>query len=199
MIRKVVSFVNDDGFEFTFEPIEDSLSIEKTKGGYEAKYLVQDIESECSPEMDEDESVFLVNYHDDFEVEQKEIIIKEDVRDWYQGRKIKQEKDYYIFPLSCLVHSGVWLSLQDSFVCDPGGWDTSHVGIVLVSRKEAETKEMAFELAGGLIETWNMYLSGDVYGIVKEFYTKEKEYISHDAVWGCYGYEYAKKALEEEM
>lgn len=119
--------------------------------------------------------------------------------DWYQGEKISQTKDYYIFPLSALIHSGVYLSLSYSFPSDPGGWDTSHVGAVFASKKEWESKESAYKAAKSLVGTWNQYLSGDVYGIVVERYDNNKQQIDHDAVWGYYGYEYALKALKTEI
>jgi len=197
MIKKVVTYVSDEGFEFNFNPIEDTLTIKKTKSGFEAKYLVQDEMAE-SPDEDGDDAVFLVNYHSDFDVRRDEIITEDDVRDWYQAtRKIPQEETYFLFALASLVHSGVWLSLERNFACDPGGWDTSHVGMVLVSRKEAEIVSKACELAQGLIEHWNKYLSGDVYCTVKEIYSEKKEPIDYDVVGGCFGYNHAKECLAE--
>lgn len=197
MIKKVVTYVNDDGFEFNFEPIEDTLSIKKTEDGFEARYLIQDEMCE-SPEEDGDDAVFLVNYHSDFEVKKDEIITEDDVKAWYQAtRKVSQLKEYHVFALACLVHSGVWLSLERDFMCDPGGWDTSHVGMLLVSKKEAKTAEKACELAEGLVKHWNKYLSGDVYCTVKEEYDKDKKPIDYDVVGGCYGYNHAQECLIE--
>ena len=44
MIKTIVkrTYVNDEGFEFTAEPIENSLKLIKTKTGFEARYLSQD-------------------------------------------------------------------------------------------------------------------------------------------------------------
>jgi len=195
MIKKIVTYVNDEGFEFNFEPIEDTLSIKKTKDGFEARYLIRDDITE-SPDEEEDTGVFLVNYHSDFCVERDEIITEDDVKAWYRAtRKVLQEKDYHMFALACLVHGGVWLSLEKGFTCDPGGWDTSHVGLVLISKLEAKKVEKALELAQGLIEYWNKYLSGDVYCTVKEEYDKDKKPIDYDVVGGCYGYNHAQECL----
>lgn len=197
MIKKIVSYVNEDGFEFNFEPIEDTLSIKKTKDGFEARYLIQDEMCE-SPDEDGDDAVFLVNYHRDFDVRRDEIITEDDARDWYQAtRKIPQEEEFHMFTLACLVHGGVWLSLEKGFTCDSDGWDTSHVGVVLVSKKEAKKVEKALELAHGLVKYWNKYLSGDVYCAVTETYSKKKEPIDYDVLGGCYGYENAKESLIE--
>ena len=44
-----------------------------------------------------------------------------------------------------------------------------------------------------------MYLSGDVYCIVKETYDIDKEQIDYDTLTGYFGYEEAEKALETDM
>lgn len=188
----------DEEFEFTFEPIERSLNILETPTGYEARYLTTD-DFPQSPSEWEGDNLFLVNYHRDFWIENKKIISEKDLIAWYQGEIIPQTKDYHIFVLSALIHSGVWLSLNYSFPEDSGGWDTSHVGAVLVSKKEWQTKQKAYTAAQSLVKKWNMYLSGDVYAIVVERFNKNKEQISHDEVWGYFGYDYAIKALQTEV
>jgi len=130
----------------------------------------------------EDPEVFLVNYHRDFEVKEDEIITEEEVEAIYTGEmkwgKLEKEKNYWMIPLSCLVQSGVWLSLDDSFNCDPDGWDTSHVGLVLVSKKAAKTRKQAFKMAYNLVKTWNKLFSGDVYYIIVKKNGKEIDSIS---------------------
>ena len=126
-----------------------------------------------------DDNLFLVNYHNDFFVENDKVITKDEAEEWYNGEKIEQAKKYHIFALSMLSHSGVWLSLENSFRSDSGGWDTSHIGIVLVSKEEAKTKAKAKKLAEGLIQTWNDYLSGNVYG-----FSIDK---LNESCWGFYG------------
>lgn len=211
-IKKVVTvkYIDDDGFEFTHEPVDGSLTITETNDGYEARYLVYDSDP-FPPEDNGDDALFLVNFHRDFEVE-NEIIPKDDLVNWYRrdfsdyededGKipdHIPQEDEYWIFPLSCLSHSGVWLSLDRSFSCDPGGWDTSHVGAVLVSKKEWDDKEKAYKAAESLVEEWNQYLTGDVYGIVKETYNKDKEQVDEESCWGFYGHKWAMEALKTEI
>ena len=195
-VHKEIRYATDQGFYLTFQPAnEDDIILKKTKSGYEIKYLVQD-DSNFSPDEEGDNNLFLVNYHRDFFVGRKDIISKEESIDWYQGKKIEQSRDYYIFQLSCLVHSGVWLSLSDSFTCDSGGWDTSHVGVVLASKKEFKSRSKAVVAAEGLIKTWNYHLTGDVYMTVKEFYNEKKEQIHHDITGGYYGYKESMKELE---
>jgi hypothetical protein len=196
----------DEGLEYTFLPVDDSITVTETETGYEARYLVADDERADGPDERGDVNLFLVNYHRDFEVKRDAVIVEGDLANWYrkdfekyEGGKLPQAEEYHIFPLSCLIHSGVWLSLHRSFACDSGGWDTSHVGAVLVSRGEWPDEGKAYEAAAGLVETWNQYLTGDVYGIVKETYDKDKNQIDHDSVWGFYGYKYALEALKTDL
>jgi len=168
-------------------------SIEKINYKGKVIEIYQDLDCQ-SPEDWGEDGIFLVNYHRDFEVRRDEIITEDDVRTWYQGEKIKQQKNFFIFQLSMLSHSGVWLSLNSSFACDAGGWDTSRVGVVLVSKKEAKTKEKAVKLASGLIESWNDYLSGNVYGYV---ITGIEDSKILDSCWNFYG-DFNKNGMIEE-
>jgi len=194
-IRKETKIYADD-FEITFEPIEDTIEVEETKDGYKIKYLTYDYTG-CDLvyyDLKQDEDVLLVNYHRDFNVERPEIISKEEVIDWYNTKKIPQEKKYFIFTLYCLIHSGIYLSI-DGFNTNPYyGFDTSRVGIVLVSKKIAKNREKAREIARDHIDTWNKLLSGEVYCAVVETYNINKEHIDCDTIDEIVGYE---KALEE--
>ena len=119
--------------------------------------------------LQEDDEVFLVHYHQEFWVTRDEKITQEEVKNIYQSnRKWKQaekEKGYWMFGLSCFIHGGVALSLEGSFSGDPGGWDTSHIGLVLVSKEIAKTRKQAEKQAKVLIDYYNKLLSGDVYQI----------------------------------
>jgi len=198
MIHKNVTneYFDDKGHHFTTMPIEDTLKIKKVKDGFVAKYLIQDEFAE-SPDVWKNDDVFLVHYHRDFWVERKDKIVEEELADLYRGEKIEQEKEYRIFPVSAFIHSGVSLSLgRRGFMGDPVGWDTSHVGACLASRKDFPTDKRAEEACGSLIEEWNEYLSGDVYCLVKDKMDKDKNLVQHDSVCGVYGYKNAKEDLE---
>lgn len=215
-VKKIVKtqYVDEEeGFDYSFEPVEDTITIKKVNGGFEARYLVQDSYPIPPDEMDDD-NLFLVNYHRDFDVRRDKVITKDDLVNWYRQEfddykedfddgneegKFPLEADYWIFPLSCLVHSGVWLSLRRSFACDSQGWDTSHVGAVLVAKEEWPEEAKAIEAAESLVEQWNQYLSGDVYGIVKETYDKDKKQVDQDSCFGVYGYKYALEALQTDI
>jgi hypothetical protein len=198
-VKKVVTvkYIDDEeGFEFAHQPVDDTLKIIQTEEGFKAGYLVQD-DGYRSPDEDGDDGLFLVNYHGDFEVKRDKVITKDDVREYYQsGKKIA---GYWAFKLASYIHSGVYLYLQDhrpaNVYLQHESWDTSHVGLVLVSRKEWKTEKKALKAAQGLVEEWNQCLSGEVYGVVVETYNKNKEQVDDDSCWGYYGLEHAKEEL----
>ncbi len=188
-------YESDDGFKFMFEPVEDTVRVTRTDTGYTIKYLTIDSDFETPDQWDDD--CFLVHYHRSFQVTDDRIE-KDDLVDYVRGKT--EITDYWVFIVAALIHSGVWLSLADSFAADPGGWDTSHCGAVLIPKNEHwTTKEQAQAAAQGLIETWNQALSGDVYGCVVEHYDHEKMQINHDSCWGYYGKEYAMESLENDI
>jgi len=129
-------------------------------------------------ELKENDEVFLVNYHRDFWVKKDDIITEEETAALYRKeidwKKTEREKGYWIFKLGCLVHGGVWLRLgEGGFVSDPEGWDTSHVGLVLVSKKLAKTRKKAEKLAEDLVDYYNSLSFGDIYHIVIKKNNKE--------------------------
>lgn len=129
---------------------------------------------------DGDDGLFLVHYHRDCWIENKKIVTEDEVRQFYQEGKMVP--GYWMFPVSAYIHSGVHLFLgTHTSPWDYGGWDTSHVGCVLASKKEWRLRKLAMKCAEGLIETWNQYLSGDVWG-----YTIEE---LDDSCWGFYGHD----------
>jgi hypothetical protein len=212
-IRKVITtrFIDDEkGFEFYHEPVKDTLIIQETPEGFEARYLVQD-DSAMPPDEMDDDNLFLVNYHRDFDVRRDKIITENDLQNWYrkdfsdyddgEGNlpdNIPQAAEYWIFSLAAYIHGGVCLSLGSGSHFPDQRWDVSHVGAVLVNRKEWPTKNKAIEAAENKVKEWNQYLSGDVYGIVKETYNKEKKQVDHDSCWGFYGHRYALEALQTD-
>ena len=121
-------------------------------------------------DLERDNDAFIVNYHRDFWITRDDIITEAETEGLYTGelnlRKTEKAKGYWIFPLSCLVHSGVWLNFGGGgFVSDPQGWDTSRVGLVLVSKKIAKTEKKAKEIGEELVDTWNKLLSDEVFEI----------------------------------
>ena len=201
-------------FLLHFEPVdEDYIKIIPIDNGTKIIYITQD-ENPDSPDVQAslswaDDKIFLVHYHRDFWVDRPSLVSKDEIADWYHRQAGEAECDpesdlidnrYYIFPVAAYIHSGVYLSLGHSFRHDPGGWDTSHVGAVLASKHEFPSEEEACKAAESLIESWNTYLSGDVYGIVEE--TFENNRMPSDdfiAVWDYYGFDSAKADWEDRI
>lgn len=88
--------------------------------------------------------------------------------------------DVVALPLYLLDHSGLWLKTS-RYACDPGGWDTSHVGYIYITQKEA-MKEMGWkrwsnkreqqvvDILEEEVEIYNQWLTGEIY-----FYNIEDE------------------------
>jgi len=202
-IKEVVSrkFIDtEDGFEFTFEPIEDTVKIEKIDDkGYETKYLTRD-EDPVSPQEWEDDNLLLVHYHRDFWLDRPDVVSKDEIRAFYQGEKTEIEDDYFVFPIKAYIHSGVHLELgSGGFPYDYGGWDTSHVGACLASKEEFKDEKKAEEACESLVDEWNKYLMGDVYCVVKEKLNKAKEVIDNEIVCGYYGEKFAEEELANNI
>lgn len=198
----------DSGFEFTFLPVEDSLTIVETVEGFEARYLAQDENCE-GPDEWGDDNLFLVGYHRDFEVRRDKIITKEQCQDLYAKPEDLEEYDlewvkefknkYHVFGLEAYIHSGVCLSLSREGNFPDRQWDVSQLGCVFVAKEEWPEADKAKEVARGLIKEWNCALSGDVYLIVKQTYDKDKKQLDYDCVGGFYGHDEALKSLKTEI
>lgn len=96
-VKKVTTYFDEDeGFEYTFEPLDDTLTVKKTDDGYEVRYLIQDDCQLDSPDDWGDDRVFLVNYHRDFRIERKKEITEDEVRDIYlEGKTDASIKDLH--------------------------------------------------------------------------------------------------------
>jgi len=110
-------------------------------------------------------------------------------------------EEYWIFGVDAYIHSGVHLSLSNTKDYPDRRWDVSTTGYILADKKEFKNEEMARNAAECLIDTWNQYISGDVWGyqIVKEITCECCNNIKEeivDSCWGFYGEEYCKKEGE---
>jgi hypothetical protein len=163
--------------------------------GYKIK--IRQDEFVGSPDDWGNEDLFLVYDHREFTVKRddfspediydylsiKNALLKEDI---FQPKDeleydlkgyFDYESKYWIFPVEAYIHSGVYLSLfSGTKQCR---WDSSVSGYILASKEEFKDLEIATNAAEGLLETWNQYLSGDVWGYIIEksnaIYTISKE------------------------
>ena len=203
MIHKIVKYVNEDGFVFTFEPIEDTLKIKKTKTGYEARYLIQDDCPENPFEMDEG----LGNFYHWKEQGRNELekyceALAYDI-DTHEPTGKPENPD--AVRIDKYEHSSIWYSIHgEGTQCR---WDTSSTWAVwlpndcllkeLKGLKGKARREKCIEFARQACETFNQWNNGDVYCTVKETYNAKKEYIDHESVGGYFGLKYAVDALKD--
>lgn len=187
--------INYKDFALNYEPIKDSVEVEKTSEGYTVKYVTYDKNPVAPNELSGIGS--LVHYHKDFVVKSKKIT-KEELRKFYQGEDLPLKKEYHILPVKSYIHSGIKLKLgKGGFNEDPAGWDTSHVGAVLVSKEKAEDLDCnPWKLAEDKIDMWNAYLNGEVYCAVKETFDENKNHTDMENICGIYSYEEAESYFD---
>jgi hypothetical protein len=156
----------------------------ETYRGYEID-IIPDAHAE-RPDAWGDDNSFLVGFHRQFYVTTTAVQKPEEIA--------AMQKTHHVLPLEAYIHSGVVLALAKSAQAarfPDRCWDVSLLGAVLVSKKEAKTKSTARAYAHSLVETWNDYLSGNVYGYK---ITKDGELV--ESVWGYYG-DYEKSGVLE--
>ena len=138
-----------------------------------------------SPDDWENTDIFLVFDHRDFCVERDGFDPQEIFEEAYSKGE-RMFKGYWIFPVTAYIHSGVALYLTDQKV---DRWDSSFKGFVLVSHEEfgKPLESVAEKAAEGLIDTWNNYLRGEVYGWSTDW----------DSCGGYYGDESIPDMIEE--
>ncbi len=130
-----------------------------------------------SPQEDGDTGLFIIANHRQFYVPapgEKRIDSDPDVE------KSPFLKTHWIFPLEAYIHSGVVLAFGREGNFPDRRWDVSQVGWVFCAKKEWRLQAKARKAAASYIETWNQYLSGDVYGYE----------VGDDSCWGFYGFDY---------
>jgi hypothetical protein len=111
------------------------------------------------------------------------------------GPHVPEENDdaerFVAFPLYAYIHGGVALSLG----AFGDRWDSGQIGYVVVDL-DGE-RDAAEGIARAWVETWNTYLSGEVYGYVVERIDTCNLGHEHaeqvDSCWGFYGDEQAAR------
>ena len=150
-----------------------------THAGLEVS-LEQDLDAESPAEYGDDQVFIVTTRNREFQV----------IPDGYDCATIGEETadgeygDFHVYPLRAYVHSGVSLSLGNSYPFDCP-WDSGQIGFVLVHKDCNPGHED--DTAQSKVDEWNQYLSGDVW-----FYSVQKDGVYLDSCGGCYGYEYAE-------
>jgi len=171
--------------------MRDNLDGEIEYKGYTIT-IEQDDDAQ-SPQDCGDDGAFLVAWHRDFYVEPPRKDLGSDPQRWVDY----YQKTHWQYPIEAYIHSGVALARAGcGNFCDRR-WDVSNpVGFIALSKKEWKTRDSkrAARYVDGLIETWNQYLSGDVWGYTV---TKKDEDGNdllmpdqEESCWGMYGRDY---------
>lgn len=106
----------------------------------------------------------------------------------------KLKEGAVVFPLVLLDHSGLWMRVGNSFAEDPGGWDTSRVGFIFVTKEKIEKEfgdsdstaiAKAVLILTEEVNVYSQYLEGDVWGFIIEDENEDhvdscREYYGHD-------------------
>ena len=205
-IKTITKYVNDEGFEFTFEPIEDTLKIKKTKTGFEARYLTPENDPQ-DPREDENLGT-MVCFHRRYTLGDKTDLNSDMFNGWeelYDYLK-KEKKAIMILPLYLYDHSGISIkvgSFQGLLSQGHAEFDSGQVGFIYCTKEDLKrigiTKAKAEKSLQAEVEVYNDYIQGNVYYLVKETYNKKKEQINYDTCGGYFGYLEALKRLENEI
>lgn len=146
-----------------------------------------------SPDNWSNDDYFLVYDHRDFYVK-KDGFNPDDIFETMQTGK-KTYAGYFYFPVYAYIHSGICLQLKRWFSGLSQGhnsFDVSFKGFALIKKtKGSYTMEKAYKIAQSVIDEWNDYLSGNVYG----FEICRDECIH--SIYGFYG-DYEKSGIIDE-
>lgn len=146
-----------------------------------------------SPDDWENEDKFLIFDHRQFSIQRKGYDPREIFSEcWEKGEC--SYNNYWLFGVEAYIHSGVVLALKDEGDFPDRRWDVSFAGFILVQKgikKWSVRRKQAEKAARSLIEAWNVYLSGEIYG-----YNIEE---TGDSCWGFYGKDYCIKEAKETI
>jgi hypothetical protein len=121
--------------------------------------------------------------------------------------ELPNRDDVICLPICILDHSGVWMRTgKRGFQEDPGGWDTSHVGYIWVTKekmkKEFSKKKWgkkleakAYEILEQEVKTYSQYLEGDIWG----FIITDASGNDVDSCYGFYGYDYCLQEAKSQV
>ena len=118
-----------------------------------------------NPRTDWDNLGTMVCFHKRYELGDKTDYRSEDYDSWDELKEgiIKNEGEVVILPLYLYDHSGITISTS-SFSCR---WDSGQVGFIFVSKykikKEGIDESKVEEYLKGEVETYDKYLTGEVY------------------------------------
>ncbi len=200
--KKVIYQVED--FNLQFEPMESTISIEKTKTGYTIKYLIND-DVPFNPREDEHLGT-MVCFHKRYSSLGDKINLNfdnfnnwDDLYDYLKNEK----KAIIILPLYMYEHSGISIKVGSFNGLLPEGharFDSGQIGFIYCTtgdlKRIGTKKSNAIKRLKAEVDTYSDYVNGDCYCLVREDFNENKEQINYDICGGFFGIEYAEKALK---
>lgn len=165
------------------------------KGYY---YSIEQDENAMNPRTEFDNFGHMICFHKRYNLGDKHQM------DMGELAEIINRKDVLALPLFLYDHSGITMSTGRGYPFnDP--WDSGQVGYIYITYEEIrkeysvkhvtkETLEKARHLLESEVETYDAYISGQVYGYV--VYENEDGDVA-DSCWGYYGDEGYKYAEQE--
>jgi len=207
-------YTNDNEFELSQEPSEYNFTfsiISENRRRAVVGYTSPDDYDSMNPREEYDNVGTMYCEHGRYSLGDKDA---EDIRD-EDGNLPK--KGYVILPLYLYDHSGITMS-TGRFSCP---WDSGQVGYIYASRETIlkewggkskiltkKIREQAIKYLEGEVETYDQYLTGDVWGVCYDTFINvadsmddepEWEIDEDDACWGYFGSEYAEQELKDNM
>jgi hypothetical protein len=110
----------------------------------------------------------------------------------------KASENYIIMPLFLYDHSGITISTS-SFSCP---WDSGQIGWIFVSKEKVKQEGLdeskVEDYLKGEVETYDQYLTGDVYGYrISQIDVCDKGCEHKDEIDSCWGF-YGEESAQEE-
>ena len=204
--KKIVYNVED--FELNFEPIEDSIKIEKTKEGYSIRYLIPETDPENPRNWDN--LGYMLCFHRRYDLGDETDLKSDMFNGWEEVESylIKEKKAKVILPLFLYDHSGISMRTYRHGI--HASWDCGQVGFIYATEQEIKSwlnvkkitkkiKEKVIKILEAEVKIYDQYIQGDTYCLVKENYNQNKENIDYDTLGGFFGYEDSLEALKTEI
>lgn len=180
------------------------MKMEAVHSEWIGKYLIeiyQDTDTESPREWDNLGT--MVCFHRRYDLGDKHDYDSDDYSGWEEMKEaiIKQEKVHTILPLYLYDHSGITIS-TGPFSCN---WDSGQIGWIFVSKEKVKEEGMdeskVEDYLKGEVETYDQYLTGDVYGY--RIYEVTTCNLGHDheedlhSCWGFYGEDYCLQEAKD--
>jgi hypothetical protein len=165
---------------------------------------MEDVEN---PRVEWDNLATMVCFHKRYNLGDKTTLKSDDFNGWEELHDylVKEEDAEVIKSLILYDHSGISISTSREypFNCQ---WDSMQIGFIYITKKTIKennlTTEHANAIIDGEVETYNQYLTGEVFSFTRYKMVKcekcgNEEEEDINSCWGFYGYNHEKSGLFE--